>query len=44
MIYFYFSQQKEIYLIHIFDKSEYENLPKETFIKLLKNAGLIKKP
>lgn len=41
VIYFFVSEENEIYLIHIFDKSEFENLPKETFIDLLKNAGLI---
>ncbi|WP_317048776.1 type II toxin-antitoxin system RelE/ParE family toxin [Algoriphagus aquaeductus] len=41
VIYFFVSEQNEIYLIHIFDKSEFENLPKESFVDLLKNAGLI---
>lgn len=41
VIYFFVSEENEIYLIHIFDKSEFENLPKESFVDLLKNAGLI---
>jgi mRNA-degrading endonuclease RelE of RelBE toxin-antitoxin system len=40
VIYFFVSEEKEIYLIHIFDKSEFENLPKEMFLELLKKAGL----
>ena len=42
VIYFYFSIDKEIYLIHIFDKSEIENVSKNTLLKILKNAGLVK--
>jgi mRNA-degrading endonuclease RelE of RelBE toxin-antitoxin system len=41
VIYFFVSEDNQIYLIHIFDKSEFENLPKETFIELLKKSGLI---
>jgi mRNA-degrading endonuclease RelE of RelBE toxin-antitoxin system len=41
VIYFFLDQDNEIYLIHIFDKSELENIPKETLVKLLKNAGLL---
>jgi len=41
VIYFFVSEENEIYLIHIFDKSEFENLPKESFVDLLKNAELI---
>ncbi|WP_338230212.1 type II toxin-antitoxin system RelE/ParE family toxin [Algoriphagus taiwanensis] len=41
VIYFFVSKQNEIYLIHIFDKSELESLPKETFVDLLKKTGLI---
>ena len=42
VIYFYFSMDKEIYLIHIFDKSEIENVSKNTLMKILKNAGLLR--
>ncbi len=40
VIYYCVNEEKEIYLIHIFDKSEFENLPKELFLDLLKKAGL----
>jgi hypothetical protein len=32
----------EIYLIHIFDKSEFENVSREIFTKMIKAPGLIK--
>jgi hypothetical protein len=41
VIYFFLNQDNEIYLIHIYDKSDFENIPKETLIRLLKNAGLL---
>jgi hypothetical protein len=41
VIYFFLSPENEIYLIHIFDKSQFENIPKETLLELLKNAGLV---
>jgi hypothetical protein len=41
VVYFYLDEEKEVYLIHIFDKSNVENIPKETLVKLLKNAGLL---
>lgn len=40
VIYFSVIEEKKIYLIHIFDKSEFENLPKELFLDLLKKTGL----
>lgn len=40
VIYYFLSQDKEIYLIHIFDKSDFENIPKAKLIDLLKSAGL----
>jgi hypothetical protein len=41
VIYFFLVQNNEIYLIHIFDKSQFENIPKETLLELLKNSDLI---
>jgi mRNA-degrading endonuclease RelE of RelBE toxin-antitoxin system len=41
VIYFFLNQDNEIYLIHIFDKNQFENIPKETLIKLLKSSGLM---
>jgi len=41
VIYFFVSEENEIYLVHIFDKSEYENIPKDKLIEMLKSAGLI---
>ena len=35
IIYFFLSEDNEIYLIHIYDKSQYENVPKEKLTKLL---------
>jgi hypothetical protein len=39
--FFFVSEENEIYLVHIFDKSEYENIPKDKLIEMLKSAGLI---
>jgi mRNA-degrading endonuclease RelE of RelBE toxin-antitoxin system len=41
VIYFLLDQDSQIYLIHIFGKSELENIPKETLLKLLENAELM---
>lgn len=41
VIYFLLSQDNEIYLIHIFDKGQFENIPKTILLELLKNAGLL---
>ena len=41
IIYFLLSDDNEIYLIHIFDKGQFENIPKHILHDLLKNAGLI---
>jgi len=41
MIYFFVSDDNEIYLVHIFDKSDFENIPKNVILQMLKNAGLI---
>ena len=41
VIYFFVAQNSEIYLIHIFDKGEFENIPKAILLDLIKNAGLI---
>ena len=41
IIYFFLVQNNEIYLIHIFDKSQFENIPKETLFELLKNSDLL---
>ncbi len=41
VIYFFLNQDNEVYLIHIYDKNEYENIIKETLITFLKNAGLV---
>ena len=41
VIYFFVAQDSEIYLIHIFDKGEFENIPKAILLDLIKNAGLI---
>jgi mRNA-degrading endonuclease RelE of RelBE toxin-antitoxin system len=34
-------EDKEVYLIHIYDKSQLENITKEQLFELLKNAQLI---
>lgn len=41
LIYFMMANDFEIYLIHIFDKSEFENVPKEILLEMLKTAGFI---
>jgi mRNA-degrading endonuclease RelE of RelBE toxin-antitoxin system len=41
VIYFFLTNDNEVYLIHIFDKSYYENVPKLVLLDLLKNAGLL---
>lgn len=41
VIYFFVSEDNEIYLIHIFDKSDFENIPKNVILQMLKNVGLI---
>ena len=41
VIYFFLSEENEIYLVHIFDKSEFENIPKKFLLQILKNADLI---
>ena len=41
VVYFFLNQDNEVYLVHIYDKSEYENITKETLITYLKNAGLV---
>ena len=41
IIYFFVDVDNEIYLIHIFDKSQFENIPKHILIDLLKKAGLL---
>ena len=41
VIYFFLSEENEIYLIHIFDKSESENIPKNILQDLLKKADLL---
>ena len=41
VIYFFLSEENEIYLIHIFDKSQFENIPKTKLIEMLKNAELL---
>lgn len=41
VIYFFLADDNEIYLIHIFDKGELENIPKHILQNLLKNANLL---
>jgi mRNA-degrading endonuclease RelE of RelBE toxin-antitoxin system len=36
------TQDNEVYLVYIYDKSQLENITKEQIIELLKKAGLIK--
>jgi len=38
VIYFFLAADNEIYLVHIFDKSQFENIPKHTLQNLLKTA------
>jgi len=35
------TEDKEIYLVFIYDKSQLENITKEQIFELLRNAGLI---
>lgn len=35
------TENNEVYLIHIYDKSQLENISKEQIIELLNNAGLL---
>ena len=41
MIYFFVVDDQEIYLIHIFDKGQFENIPKHLLLQLLKDAELL---
>jgi mRNA-degrading endonuclease RelE of RelBE toxin-antitoxin system len=41
VITFLVTDNQEVYLIHIFDKSQLDNLTKEQILKMLKKAGLI---
>lgn len=41
VIYFLLADDNEIYLIHIYDKGHFENIPKHILLDLLKNAGLL---
>lgn len=34
------TEDEEIYLVHIYDKSEISNVPKKAILQLVKNAGL----
>ncbi|MGF1585831.1 MAG: type II toxin-antitoxin system RelE/ParE family toxin [Bacteroidales bacterium] len=36
------TEDKEVYLVYIYDKNQLENITKEQIIELLKKAGLIK--
>jgi len=40
LIYLFVTDNNEIYLIHIYDKSDTDSISKKTIIQLLKNAGL----
>ena len=40
MISFIVTEDREVYLLHIYDKSQLENLTKEQIIELINNAGL----
>ncbi len=35
------TEDNEVYLVHIYDKSQLENITKEQIIELLKNEGLL---
>ncbi len=35
------TEDNEVYLVHIYDKSQLENITKDQIIELLKNAGLL---
>lgn len=41
VITFLVSDDLEVYLVHIYDKSQLENLTKEQIAEILKNAGLV---
>lgn len=41
VVYFYLADDNEIYLIHIFDKSQFENIPHHILEQLLETAGLL---
>lgn len=41
IIYFYVSENQEIFLIHIYDKGEIESISKEDLKDLLSKAGLL---
>lgn len=41
VIYFFVSAESDIYLVHIFDKNEFDNIPKDRLLDLLRSAGLI---
>ena len=41
VITFLVTDNREVYLVHIHDKSQLENLTKEQILKLLKIAGLL---
>ena len=41
VIYFFVVDDQEIYLIHIFDKGQFENIPKHLLLQLLKDAELL---
>lgn len=40
VITFLITEDQEVYLVHIYDKSQLENLTKDQIIELLKKAGL----
>jgi len=40
LIYLFVTDNNEIYLIHIYDKSDTDSISKKTIIQMLKNAGL----
>jgi mRNA-degrading endonuclease RelE of RelBE toxin-antitoxin system len=40
VFYYFLSEANEIYLIHIYDKSKIDNIPKHILEKLLEDAGL----
>lgn len=41
VITFLISDNQEVYLVHIYDKSQLDNLTKDQILELLKKAGLI---
>lgn len=41
VITFLVTDDQEVYLVHIYDKSQLDNLTKDQIIELLKNVGLI---